>query len=248
MSTLSVSARPERLRYLLRALAVAVIAGALLVAGGVSPVSAAPPRAVKNTPTLSYGEYGTAVKWVQKKLHVRPNSGYFGPKTKAAVKRLQRRSDLPRTGVVGNRTWKALAVQPSPKAASRSSKKSSSKKVSTSKRDAKVLRIAARQQGDRYRYGGTGPNAFDCSGFVGYVFRKAGVKLPRTSGAIRQKARRISRAQARPGDLVFVQYRGGRVSHVAIVAGNGKWYEASNPSKPVGKQKAWTRSVSYGRI
>ena len=73
------------------------------------------------------------------------------------------------------------------------------------------------------------------------------VRLPRTSGAIRAKARRISAAQARPGDLVFVQ-RHGRVSHVAIYAGNGRWWEASNASRPVGKNKAWTRSVSYGRV
>lgn len=246
MSTLSLAARPERLRYLFRALAVAIIAGALLVGGGISPVSAAPPRSVAKTPTLSYGDHNSAVKWVQRKLHVRPSSGYFGPKTKAAVKRFQRRHDLPRTGVVRNRTWRALGVRPSSKASSQSGSKARAAR-SSSARDAKVLRIAANQKGKPYRYGARGPRAFDCSGFVGYVYRKAGVKLPRTSGAIRSKARRVSAAQARPGDLVFVQRRG-RVSHVAIYAGKGRWWEASNSSRPVGKNRAWTRSVSYGRI
>ncbi len=244
MSTLSVLARPDRVRTLFRALAILVIAGALVIAGGLAPASAAPPRAVAKTPVLSYGDHSSAVAWVQRKLHVRPSSGYFGPRTKAAVKRFQGRHDVPRTGVVGYRTWKALGVKPSARPAARSA---SASRTSKSQRNAAVLRIAAAQRGKPYRYGATGPRAFDCSGFVGYVYRKAGVKLPRTSGAIRQKARRISAAQARPGDLVFVQRRG-RVSHVAIYAGQGRWWEASNSSRPVAKNKAWTRSVSYGRV
>lgn len=246
MSTLSVSVRPHRARHLLRALTVALIAGALLLIGGVSPVAAAPPRAVTKTPTLAYGDYNAAVSWVQRRLHVHPSSGHFGPRTKAAVKRFQHRSGLPHTGIVGRRTWKALGVRPS--STSRVESSAASRSAAGTRRDALVLRIAAKQQGKRYRYGATGPSAFDCSGFVGYVYRKAGVALPRTSGAIRQKARRINASQVRPGDLVFVQQRRGPVSHVAIVAGKGFWYEAANPSRPVGKHRAWTRSVSYGRI
>ena len=245
MSTLSVSGRPDRVRHLLRALAIALITGALVLIGGVSPVAAAPPRAVTKTPSLEYGDQSVAVRWLQGKLHVRPSSGYFGPRTEAAVKRFQRRSGLPGTGMVGPRTWKALGVRPS--SASRVESSAASRSAATTRRDALVLRIAAKQKGKPYRYGARGPGSFDCSGFVGYVFSKAGVSLPRTSGAIRAKARRISAAQARPGDLVFVQ-RHGRVSHVAIYAGNGRWWEASNSSRPVGKNKAWTRSVSYGRI
>ena len=222
-----------------------MVAGALLLVGGVSPVAAAPPRAVAKTPTLEYGDQSSAVAWVQRKLNVRPSSGYFGPRTRAAVKRFQHRHGLHRTGRVGNPTWKALGVGPS--SASRVASRAPSRRAASTTRDAAVLRIAAKQKGKPYRYGATGPRAFDCSGFVGYVYGKVGVTLPRTSGAIRAKARRISAAQARPGDLVFVQRRG-RVSHVAIYAGNGRWWEASNSSHPVGRNKAWTRSVSYGRI
>ena len=245
MSTLSVSVRPDRVRHLLRALAVALIAGALVLIGGVSPVAAAPPRAVTNTPYLEYGDQSVAVSWVQRMLHVSSTSGYYGSRTKAAVKRFQHRSGLPRTGMVGPRTWKALGVRPS--STSRVESSHASRSAAGPRRDALVLRIAAKQKGKPYRYGARGPGSFDCSGFVGYVYSKAGVNLPRTSGAIRAKARRISAAQARPGDLVFVQ-RHGRVSHVAIYAGHGRWWEASNSSRPVGKNKAWTRSVSYGRV
>jgi peptidoglycan DL-endopeptidase CwlO len=244
LSKLSAVARPDRVRLLLRGLLIALVAAALVLSGGLSPASAAP-RAVKRTPTLSYGDQNMAVKWVQRKLHVRPNSGYFGPKTRAAVKRFQARKDLPRTGVVAYRTWKALGITPAKRRSSASA--SSSRPASTSERDRKVLTIAARQKGKPYRYGARGPRAFDCSGFVGYVYRQAGVSLPRSSGAIRQKVRRISASQKRPGDLVFVQRRG-HVSHVAIYAGSGMWWEASNSSKPVRKNKAWTRSVSYGRV
>jgi cell wall-associated NlpC family hydrolase len=221
-----------------------MVAGALLLVGGVSPVAAALPRGVAKTPTLSYGDHGPAVLWVQRKLHV-PSTGHFGPRTRAAVKRFQHRHDLHRTGRVGNPTWKALGVRPS--SASRVTSRATSRSAASTTRDAAVLRIAAKQKGKPYRYGAKGPRAFDCSGFVGYVYAKVGVTLPRTSGAIRAKARRISAAQARPGDLVFVQRRG-HVSHVAIYAGNGRWWEASNASHPVGRNKAWTRSVSYGRI
>ena len=112
---------------------------------------------------------------------------------------------------------------------------------------ANVLSIAAAQQGDRYQYGANGPDSFDCSGFTQYVFSKVGISLPHSSGAQASMARRVSSPQ--PGDLVFVHNGGGgSVSHVAIYAGNGYWYEASNPSTGVGKHRAWSSNVSYGRV
>jgi cell wall-associated NlpC family hydrolase len=112
---------------------------------------------------------------------------------------------------------------------------------------ANVLSIAAAQQGDRYQYGANGPDSFDCSGFTQYVFGKVGISLPHSSSAQRSVARPVSSPQ--PGDLVFVYNGGGgSVGHVAIYAGNGYWYEASNPSRPVGKHRAWSSNVSYGRV
>jgi cell wall-associated NlpC family hydrolase len=87
---------------------------------------------------------------------------------------------------------------------------------------ARVLPTAERYIGTPYRYGGTSPSGFDCSGFVQYVFAKHSVKLPRTS---RQQARvgtALStnvRALA-PGDLVMFAESGKRISHVAIYAGH----------------------------
>jgi cell wall-associated NlpC family hydrolase len=111
-----------------------------------------------------------------------------------------------------------------------------------------VLNIAAQVASDAYyAYGGSGPNGFDCSGFTSYVFGKVGINLPHSSSAQAGVATRVSNPQ--PGDLVFVYNGGGgSIGHVAIYAGNGYWWEASNPSGGVGKHRAWSSNVSYGRV
>jgi cell wall-associated NlpC family hydrolase len=148
----------------------------------------------------------------------------------------------------------AAAKKAAAQRAAEARKQSASRSTSFTRTDermsrsaASVLSIAAAQQGDRYVHGGSGPDSFDCSGFTMYVFGKVGISLPHSSGAQRSMARRISSPQ--PGDLVFVHNGGGgSVSHVAIYAGNGYWYEASNPSIGVGKHRAWSSNVSYGRV
>jgi cell wall-associated NlpC family hydrolase len=83
--------------------------------------------------------------------------------------------------------------------------------------------IAAHQMGDPYRYGSSGPNAFDCSGLVYYAFRHAGFRhVPRTSSAQAAHMRRIRARDLRRGDFVF--FYSGRASarnvyHVGIFAG-----------------------------
>lgn len=114
---------------------------------------------------------------------------------------------------------------------------------------ANVLNIAAQvvASGAYYTYGGSGPSGFDCSGFTSYVFAKVGISLPRTSSAQRAVARPVSSPQ--PGDLVFVYNGpGGSIGHVGIYAGGGYWWEAANPSTGVGKHRAWSSNVSYGRV
>ncbi|MDQ1629606.1 MAG: peptidoglycan DL-endopeptidase CwlO [Actinomycetota bacterium] len=111
-----------------------------------------------------------------------------------------------------------------------------------------VLAVAAAAaSGAYYVHGGDGPKAFDCSGFTQFVFAQVGISLPHQSGLQRGVARSVS--SPAPGDLVFVYNGGGgSIGHVAIYAGGGYWYEASNPSMGVGKHRAWSTNVSYGRI
>ena len=106
---------------------------------------------------------------------------------------------------------------------------------------------AAAASGAYYTHGGAGPNGFDCSGFTMYVFSQMGISLPHSSSAQRSMVANVSSPQ--PGDLVFVYNGGGgSVGHVAIYAGGGYWWEASNPSVGVGMHRAWSSNVSYGRV
>ena len=95
---------------------------------------------------------------------------------------------------------------------------------------AAALDHAMSKIGSPYRYGASGPNAFDCSGLVSWAFKKAGVSLPRTSRAMSQVGTPVSRDELRPGDLVFF-YK--PVSHVGIYIGDGKIVHASSKKSPV---------------
>lgn len=108
---------------------------------------------------------------------------------------------------------------------------------------ASVLGTASRLSGIYYRWGGTTPRGFDCSGFTSYVYRKAGVRLPRTAAAQQRYARRVS--SPRPGDLVFF---GRPAYHVGIYAGGGRMYDSPRRGKATGLHKIWSRNVSYGRV
>lgn len=110
-----------------------------------------------------------------------------------------------------------------------------------------ALNAARTRTGSAYVYGGTGPRAFDCSGLTGWAYRAVGKNLPRTSGAQAAATKRISRGQARPGDLVFF-HSGGRVYHVGLYAGGNSVFHASRPGTPVGTGPIWTSSVFFGRV
>jgi len=93
--------------------------------------------------------------------------------------------------------------------------------------------IAAAQVGTPYRYGGTSPRGFDCSGLVYYAYRKAGIPVPRTTLAQLRHARHVPLNQLRPGDLVFFKLDRRPVSHVGIYAGNGRFIHAPSNGKRV---------------
>lgn len=86
--------------------------------------------------------------------------------------------------------------------------------------------------GTRYRFGGTTEKSgFDCSGFIGYLFREeAGMNLPRsTREMINVDAPTVSRSKLKPGDLLFFSTNGrGRVSHAGIYLGDNQFIHSSS--------------------
>ena len=93
-----------------------------------------------------------------------------------------------------------------------------------------AMQKALGKVGSKYRYGASGPNAFDCSGLVSWAFKNSGKSLPRTSKAMSGVGSPVSKSALQPGDLVFFY---GGPSHVGIYVGNGKIVHASNPRHPV---------------
>lgn len=93
--------------------------------------------------------------------------------------------------------------------------------------------IAATLVGTPYRYGGSTPRGFDCSGLVYYAYRKAGIRVPRTTRAQLNRAQRVPLAQLQPGDLLFFRLDRSGVSHVGIYTGNGHFIHAPSSGKRV---------------
>lgn len=99
---------------------------------------------------------------------------------------------------------------------------------------AALITEAEKYLGYPYVWGGSSPStSFDCSGFVCWVYTHSGVhNLPRTTAnGILGQCARVSRADARPGDLVFFQgtYNTSGASHVGIYVGDGMMVHCGNP-------------------
>lgn len=90
-------------------------------------------------------------------------------------------------------------------------------------------------KGTPYKYGGTSPDTgFDCSGFVGHVFKQTmGKTLPRSSDEISRIGVAQKSANLRPGDLVFYNTLNKTFSHVGIYLGDGQFIHSPSSGKAV---------------
>ena len=86
----------------------------------------------------------------------------------------------------------------------------------------KLIREAEKHKGIKYKYGGTDPKGFDCSGFTHYVCSKYNIKLSRTSAYQSKQGNEISLSKTKAGDLLFFGRHGrsGKIQHVGMVIKN----------------------------
>lgn len=99
-----------------------------------------------------------------------------------------------------------------------------------------IVRTALSLLGKGYAYGSTGPDTFDCSGFVNYVMNQNGISVPRTSTEICQSAgSEIDGGVSglRPGDII------GRSGHVGIYIGDGYFVHSSEANTGVKVDSVW---------
>ena len=81
-------------------------------------------------------------------------------------------------------------------------------------------------RGAPYRFGGTDPNGFDCSGLVSYVFSQHGLTMPREARDQFKVGKSVARDRLEPGDLVFFSTVAPGASHVGIAIGGDQFVHA----------------------
>lgn len=107
----------------------------------------------------------------------------------------------------------------------------------------RAARTALEQVGRPYRFGGSDPSGFDCSGLVHYSYKSAGRPLPRSTELL-FKTTKVSRSKLRRGDLLFFDQEGKKASHVGIYVGGGEFVHAPSSGKKVRREKL---SADYWR-
>lgn len=122
--------------------------------------------------------------------------------------------------------------------------------------NSKLLKYAMEEYGKPYVYGAEGPDKFDCSGFTSYVYKKAGIDIPRTSAEQAKVGDYVDKDDLQSGDLVFFDTRSKyssipeeeelfeetykrdylvptKVTHVGIYIGDGSFIHASSNSHKI---------------
>jgi cell wall-associated NlpC family hydrolase len=186
-------------------------------------------------PILRYGDTGRSVRRLQRSLtasgHPVPVSGHFGPITRDAVRSVQTLQGWRATGVATTGVWLALQSGGALKiTVVKAVTKAPIPTAPESGKAATALAFAKQQLGDRYVFGGSGPNTWDCSGLTMKAWQSAGITLPHSAAMQFRIGAKISKSELKPGDLVFF-YRG--IRHVAMYAGNDMVIHAPHPGARV---------------
>jgi cell wall-associated NlpC family hydrolase len=100
---------------------------------------------------------------------------------------------------------------------------------------ARIVQLALEQVGKRYVWGAKGPEQFDCSGLVAWLYAQIGLRIPQGTAGQWPHMTPVAANELQPGDLVFFAIGGGRVDHVGMLIGDlngdGDWdmVHAANP-------------------
>jgi len=109
----------------------------------------------------------------------------------------------------------------------------------------KAIAAALAQVGDPYRYGATGPDAFDCSGLTSFAYAGTKYALPHSSRdqSTYPGGTQVSRGELQPGDLVFFYTP---ISHVGLYIGDGMMVHARTYGSPVAVTSVDQRGFRFG--
>ena len=178
------------------------------------------PQLALASPTLKVGDKGWKVRTVQQKLTIiglkTPITGKYTNTLRRTVRTFQKQNKLQATGDVDDKTYRAILDRAFDKEGVQGIKAES------------LIKTASRYKGRPYGFGGTTPRAFDCSGYIQYVFKQNKVNMPRMADEQATKGLFVPKKKLRPGDLVvFTTYEPG-ASHVGLYAGNGGFWHVSS--------------------
>ena len=224
---------------------------------------------------LQLGDYGTDVKNMQTRL-AKLNylssanaTGYFGEITEDAVRAFQKRAGLTADGKVGGVTLtmmnsssaKKAASAPSTKKETKSSGSSSSGSSSSGSSSSsssgisdksgveKLVALAESKIGSKYVRGAKGPNSFDCSGFVYWCLKNAGVSTSYMTSIMWRSTSRFSRftdmSSIQRGDILVFSGESDSAGHVGIYLGGGKMVDASSSEGQVRQSSSVLSSGGY---
>lgn len=180
-----------------------------------------------STSLIKTGARGKAVVDIQKRLkelgyYQSKVDGIFGKVTYSAVTYFQRKNKIAVDGIVGKETLKA--IQAEDVIPNHPVKIKKTKEVETA--GTGLISQAKKHIGTPYKWGGTTPNGFDCSGFIKYVFKSKGYNIPRTVNEMWNFSTNVSKRSI--GDLVFFETYKPGPSHAGIYIGNGRFIHAGS--------------------
>lgn len=224
---------------------------------------------------LKEGAEGRDVKQLQQQLC---DLGYldekdidhvYGETTKNAIISFQKRNKLDDDGLAGEKTLEKLysddakissSLQKAQASASAAAAKAEKDKKATPTPKAdtkaeKVIKAAKSKLGCEYILGDRGPDTFDCSGFIYWCLRQAGVSCTRLNAAgFSNKSswtKITSIDDLKKGDLIFFRSdESSRVSHCGIYVGSGDMIDASSSYGKVVRRDLssyWKRNFVCGR-